>query len=114
MESDATDVYLISCVSKKRKEECRARELYISDWFLKARQYAEDSGCPWFILSAGYGLVAPDRVIASYNLTLKTMPVACRRVWAEGVSKQLAVSMPKLSHAVFWRESGIASFWFDI
>jgi hypothetical protein len=94
-------VYLISCVSKKAKQSCPARELYTSDWFLKARRYAEASGCHWFILSAEYGLVAPDRVIAPYNRTLNTMPVAQRRVWAERVSKQIEVAMPRLSHVVF-------------
>jgi hypothetical protein len=30
------------------------------DWFLKSRRYVEQSGAPWFILSAEYGLVPPD------------------------------------------------------
>ena len=101
MESNAAAVYLISCVKTKRKQACPARELYVSDWFLKARRYAETSGCHWFILSAEYGLVAPDRVIAPYERTLKTMPIAERRAWAERVSKELAVAVPKLSHVVF-------------
>jgi hypothetical protein len=101
VESNAAAVYLISCVSKKREQACPARELYISDWFLKARRYAKASGCHWFILSAEYGLVAPERVIAPYERTLNTMPVAERRAWAERVSKQLAVAVPKLSHVVF-------------
>jgi hypothetical protein len=60
VESNATTIYLVSCVSQKRKQACPARELYVSDWFLKARHYTETSGCGWFILSAEYGLVAPD------------------------------------------------------
>jgi hypothetical protein len=101
MKSNATAVYLVSCVSKKERKACPARELYISDWFLKARRYAEGSGCQWFILSAEYGLVAPDRVIAPYNRTLNTMSVAGRRAWAERVSKQIEAAMPTLSHVVF-------------
>jgi hypothetical protein len=94
----ANTVYLVSCVSKKQKEACCARDLYISDWFLKARRYADASGCSWFILSAEYGLVAPDRKIAPYERSLNTMPVADRRAWAERVSEQLAAKMPRLTH----------------
>ena len=94
-------VYLLSCVSQKRGEACAARNLYVSDWFCKARRYAEASGCPWFILSAEYGLVSPYQVIAPYERTLNTMRVAERRLWAERVSKQLAGAAPALSRVVF-------------
>jgi hypothetical protein len=94
-------VYLVSCVSQKREQESAARDLYISDWFCKARRYAESSGCPWFILSAEYGLVPPDRVVAPYERTLNTMGVADRRVWAERVAGQLVEAVPDLSQVVF-------------
>jgi len=99
VESNATAVYLVSCV--RRKQACTAREMYVSDWFVKARRYAEASGCRWFILSAEYSLVTPDRVIAPYERTLNTMPVTERRAWAGGVFKQLAAAVPELSHVVF-------------
>jgi hypothetical protein len=51
-------------------------------------------------LSAEYGLVAPDRVIAPYDRTLNTMPIAERRAWAQRVSKQIQAAMPRLSHVV--------------
>jgi hypothetical protein len=101
VKSNATAVYLVSCVSKKQEQACPARELYISDWFLKARRYAEASGCHWFILSAEYGLVAPDQVIAPYERTLNSMPVVERRTWADCVSRQLATTMPMLKNVVF-------------
>jgi hypothetical protein len=82
-------VYLVSCVSRKQKQACPARDLYASDLFRKARRYAEASGCPWFILSAQYGLVPPDQVIAPYERTLNHMDVDGRRVWAEQVCQQL-------------------------
>jgi len=96
-----TTAYLVSCVSQKRERECAARDLYVSDWFCKARQYAEASRCSWFILSAEYGLVPPNRVIVPYELTLNTMRVADRRAWAEWVARQLAEAAPDLSHVVF-------------
>jgi hypothetical protein len=94
-------VYLISCVSQKREQGCAARDLYVSDWFCKARRYAEASGCPWFILSAEYGLVPPDQVVAPYERTLNTMAVADRRAWAERVARQLAEAVPDLARVVF-------------
>jgi hypothetical protein len=94
-------VYLVSCVVRKRERECAARDLYISDWFRKARRYAEASGRPWFILSAEHGLVGPDQVIAPYERTLNTMRVAARRAWAKRVAGQLAGATADLSRVVF-------------
>jgi hypothetical protein len=75
--------------------------LYVSDWFCKARRYAEASRCSWFILSAEYGLVSPDQVVAPYERTLNTMAVAERRAWAERVSRQLAETVPHVARVVF-------------
>ena len=41
----------------------KAKDLYTSDWFRKARAYVEHRGGPWFILSAEHGLVDPETVI---------------------------------------------------
>lgn len=57
-------MFLVSCVGDKHSKPLPARELYRSDWFLKARAYVEAQGEEWFILSAKYGLVSPDQVIA--------------------------------------------------
>ncbi len=94
-------IYLVSCVSQKRPEACAARELYISDLFRKARRFAEASGHQWFILSAEYGLIPPDQVVAPYERTLNAMGVADRRGWAERVARQLAEVAPDVSHVVF-------------
>lgn len=101
MQPSGATVYLVSCVSQKREQECAARDLYVSDLFRKARRYAEASGCSWFILSAEYGLVAPDQVVAPYERTLNTMGVADRRAWAERVARQLAAAVPDLARVVF-------------
>jgi len=93
--------YLVSCVRQKREQASAARDLYVSALFRKARRYAEASGCPWFILSAEYGLVAPDQVVAPYERTLNAMPVAERRAWAGRVAVQLAQAVPDLSRVVF-------------
>ena len=47
----------------------------------------------WFILSAKYGLVEPNREIGSYDSSLNSMPIAERREWAEDVSDELRLHM---------------------
>ena len=94
-------IYLVSCVSKKLPGSAPARELYASAWFCKARSYVERTGCPWFVLSAKYGLVHPDEVIAPYELTLNTMGVAERRQWARGVLAQLEPRLDGFEAVVF-------------
>ncbi len=61
----------------------------MSEWFLRARRYVEASRCPWFILSAKYGLVSPDEVIAPYEKTLNDMGAGERREWASRVQAQM-------------------------
>jgi hypothetical protein len=75
--------------------------LYVSDLFRKARRYIEASACPWFILSAEYGLVEPEQVVAPYERTLNAMAVADRRAWAQRVAEQLMAAVPNLTTAVF-------------
>jgi hypothetical protein len=72
-------ICLVSCVSAKRTTPARAKSLYQSDWFIKARAYAESVGSCWFILSAKYGLERPDAMIEPYEMTLNTVAVAERR-----------------------------------
>lgn len=101
MPQNRLTVHLVSCVSRKRELACAARDLYVSDWFRKARRFAEASGCPWYILSAKHGLVAPAQVIAPYEQTLTTTRAADRRAWGERVAAQLAEAVPDLSRVVF-------------
>ena len=88
-------MHLVSCVGKKLTTATPAKELYVSPWFKKARQYVETNGGNWFILSAKYGLVHPDQVIEPYELTLNQMAKVDRRKWATRVFAQL---LPRLSH----------------
>ena len=94
-------IYLVSCVSQKQPSPAPARDLYTSSLFSKASAYADSTGQPWFILSAKYGLVHPDEVIAPYDLTLNTMPVAERRRWANGVLAQLAPHLKGIGAVTF-------------
>jgi len=77
---------LISCVSKKVNHPAPAKDLYESTLFKFCYSYAM-SLCPdnIFILSAKYGLVPADEVIAPYDLTLNTMKTKEIQKWSEGV-----------------------------
>ena len=96
----ADTVYLVSCVGKKRSEPTLAKDLYVSRWFLLARAYVEATGCPWFILSAKHGLVAPDQMLAPYEQTLNTMSVVERRAWASRIQAQMEQQLPATSRIV--------------
>lgn len=80
---------LVSCVKRKLTHAAPARNLYTSAWFIKAKSLIEASDSNWYILSARYGLVHPDTVIAPYDETLNTLGVAERRTWAGTVLKRL-------------------------
>jgi hypothetical protein len=83
-------VVLLSCVKKKLDVPAIAKEIYISDFFQKAFEYAESlRPGKIFILSAKYQLLSPERMIEPYELTLNNMGVADRRKWANQVIEQL-------------------------
>lgn len=96
----SSTIYLVSCVKRKRDTPSAARDLYVSEWFVKARAYVERSRMPWFILSAEYGLVEPTTIIAPYEKTLKALSGAERRRWAEMVIEQMKSSLPQSDCAV--------------
>lgn len=83
-------VALVACAAAKLTSPSAARDLYVSSLFRKSRAYVEANADSWFVLSAKHGLVAPDRVIEPYDVTLNAMPVAERRRWSEQVNRQLA------------------------
>ena len=78
-------IAFISCVKKKKMTPCAARELYSSDLFRKSLQYAEKHADKVYILSAKYGLLEPDDIIAPYEMTLKSMSVREQKRWAYSV-----------------------------
>ena len=92
---------LVSCAARKMRHSAPAEDLYRSDWFRKARRFAEARGWPWFILSAKHGLLEPEQVIAPYDKTLKKMRVAERRVWAEGCLEAIGPHLVGVKSVVF-------------
>lgn len=88
--TDRKKVVLISCVKSKLNLPAKAKDLYISDLFRSALQYAYFlQADKIFILSAKYELVDPDQVIAPYEMTLKTMGEPQKRAWANSVINSL-------------------------
>ncbi len=85
-------VVLVACVGRKLNHAAPAAELYRSPWFRKARRYAELAGERWWVLSAKYGLVAPDEVIEPYDETLRRMLARRRRLWACQVLENLTLT----------------------
>lgn len=89
---------LIACCKTKDARASTARGLYQSDLFRKAVAYAESIGCNWYVLSAQYGLLAPDDAVAPYERTLADLspPEIARweRAVVERVDAALSASAP--------------------
>ncbi|MDV6248205.1 DUF6884 domain-containing protein, partial [Rhodococcus opacus] len=83
------DLVLVTCVKSKREAPSAAKDLYVSPLFTKQRAYAEQTGRPWFILSAEHGLVAPDDWLAPYERYLPDTPAAYRAAWGRWVAERL-------------------------
>lgn len=72
------EAIVIPCTSEKIWDSdpgagrVAAKDAYTKPAFLKWREYAESSGCPWFILSTKYGLIPPDRLIEQYNVAVSS------------------------------------------
>lgn len=83
-------IVCISCVKSKRKSPCAAKDMYTSPLFRKMLMYAQQlRPQKIFILSAEYGLLKPDDVIAPYEKTLKSMKISERSAWAGTVLSRL-------------------------
>lgn len=83
-------IALISCTSLKEDYDCPAVKLYSkSPTFRLAYDYAEMVADDIYILSAKYGLVSKDTVIAPYNDTLLDKSEDEKKDWSKNVLEQL-------------------------
>ena len=105
--ADPTAV-LVGCVSRKVANRAPAKDLYDSPLFVRRRRYAETSGKPWAILSAKYGLLDPDTVVAPYDESLDDLGVAERGAWAARVQSQLDRRFGPLQGKTFEVHAGSA------
>lgn len=97
---------MIGCVKRKRSSRSLAKDLYISDLFVKTRQYVEANYDRWFIISALYFLVDPETVINPYDETLNDKTVEERRQWSKTVFKQIKQKLPDPSSIVIYFHAG--------
>jgi len=105
---ESANVVLVGCVKTKRAHGAAAKDLYVSDYFLKMRSFAEASGRPWFILSAEHGLVDPDQWLEPYERYLPDTSRDYRLAWGEKVAQQLEDAVGPLSDLVVDIHAGAA------
>jgi hypothetical protein len=87
-------IILIGCGKTKRQERSAAAELYTGSLFRARLAYAQASGCPWWIISAKYGLVDPFQLIGPYDLTIADLPILERAVWGLDVVHAIIDRLP--------------------
>jgi hypothetical protein len=97
----AKRIAFVSSVSRQGGQPARARDLYVSDWFRKASAYAERVADEWYILSAKYGLIAPDKIISPTDVALSSLPAAERKAWAAHVIADLRRQLRLGNHVIF-------------
>ncbi len=73
---------LVGCVKDNKSYRCKAKDLYVSDLFRKAKTYAERNYDHWFILSAKHHLVDPETEIDPYDKTLNDANDLERKKWS--------------------------------
>ncbi len=79
-------IVLVSCVKSKLKYPAKAKDLYTSTLFQSNLRYAYQlKPDAIYILSAKYGLLDLDQMIAPYEMTLNTMTEAEKKSWSRMV-----------------------------
>ena len=91
-----------------------ARDLYTSPLFAGRRRWVERTCGRWFILSAKYGLLTPDWLIAPYDETLTKMLLEKRREWSKDVLSALQSYLGALGVYTFELHAGRAYLGFGI
>src|SRR4051812_15330291 len=83
-------VALVGSSGATADEPRPAGELFRSDGFARAREHAQHSRLPWFVLSAKHGLLDPGEVISPHGIQIDDQPAGYRTAWGEWVVAQLA------------------------
>ena len=79
----------IKRLNKHGDDWIAAQDLYVSDLFRKRKAHVESRNIPWFIASAGSGLVAPITPMRTYDKTIADMDAIDRAAWYVGVASEL-------------------------
>lgn len=88
MVSSNSHLVLVNCVGKKQDGKHQARELYVSDWFKKAKELVELTNVEWKILTDYqrngkiiYDVLSPLEEIEDYEAEKKFSDEWAQRVW---------------------------------
>jgi hypothetical protein len=84
-------VVLVGCSRSKAPGARPARELFTGSAFTKARDLAQRGSAPWYVLSAKFGLLEPEEVVAPYDVYLPDQPSTYRTAWGAWVVAQLGL-----------------------
>ncbi len=85
----AADIVLVGCSGSKAARPARAADLFTGAAFGKARDLAIGRGKPWYVISAKFGLLHPDELIAPYDVYLPKQSARYRSAWGSWVVAQL-------------------------
>ncbi len=64
---------ILACSQKKGQKPVAARDLYLGSLFKLGRKFAEVHHFDYVIISAKYGLLSPEQVIAPYDQRIANM-----------------------------------------
>lgn len=83
-------IVLISCVKSKLNVPAKAKDLYVSPLFAYLLKYARQlKPDAVYILSAKYGLLELEQIVAPYEMTLNKMGEPEKKAWARRVLESL-------------------------
>jgi hypothetical protein len=94
-------ICLVACTSKKALKPTTAADLYRSPLFEGARWFAENRCDSWYILSAKYGLLAPNEEVLPYDESLNGMAEPEKIQWTERVNDRLVAQIKEETRIVF-------------
>jgi hypothetical protein len=93
-------------VKEKAGRALPAKDLYRSTLFDGRRAFVERTCDDWWILSAEYGLVSPEEVLAPYEMSLKSLGRPARREWAAKVLDSIELRVKPAPRDVFEIHAG--------
>lgn len=84
-------IVFIGCGAAKMKNACKAKNMYIGNYFRLCFAYAQTFTTQdnIYILSAKYGVLPLEKVIEPYNRTLNKMTKQEKQDWKDMVIEQL-------------------------
>ncbi len=92
---------IIGCSKEKALIPKKAAELYISDRFLAAKEFASYIATPWLILSAKHGILEGHEKIAPYDYKLNDMSNDEQYVWAKRAAQDILKVTTQNDNVIF-------------